>query len=266
MVLGNTQAAVFDKSTWCGFLALLHEFYDFTLHNHLGFCLLISKVVIVNWTLYDYIWKSAPSRQLHCFLFHSLFYSWLNSFFFLNEIGVWTQGFALALTKQVLYYLNHSSRPSPSFSKGRHRKMRDYCIMIISVVGDLVEMVGLGSTSQCIGRRMVPIPILFSQSSIPFLFKNPGYPKFHHFSLTVFCRYLRVSLTPQCIKWPVDWRRGSASLVGMPCSLPHATKTCYKKQLAPKLWSSPFFLLHSHHQLSLPYQSSFLTVFVPALS
>jgi hypothetical protein len=109
MVLGNTQAAVFDKSTWCGFLALLHEFYDFTLHNHLGFCLLISKVVIVNWTLYDYIWKSAPSRQLHCFLFHSLFYSWLNSFFFLNEIGVWTQGFALE--NQELHCLSHICSP-----------------------------------------------------------------------------------------------------------------------------------------------------------
>lgn len=47
-------------------------------------------------------------------------------------------------------------------------------------------------------RRMVSIPIF----SVPF--KSPNYLKLSHSSLTVFCRYLRVSLTPRCIKWPVD--------------------------------------------------------------
>ena len=47
--------------------------------------------------------------------------------------------------------------------------------------------------------------------SIPF--RKANYP---NFSLTVFCRYSRVSLTPRCTKWPVDSRRGLASLVGEP--------------------------------------------------
>lgn len=55
-------------------------------------------------------------------------------------------------------------------------------------------------------------------STFSITFKNPNDP---NFSMTVFCRYLRVSLTPRCTKWPADSRRGSASLVGVP--VPHPT-------------------------------------------
>lgn len=93
--------------------------------------------------------------------------------------------------------------------------------------------------------------------SIPF--RKANYP---NFSLTVFCRYSRVSLTPRCTKWPVDSRRGLASLVGEP----HPSSVHQKSSSLQSCVPGPLFPRRPHCQLSLPLQSSFLILFVPSLS